>query len=511
VLVDDEWHAVHKLLSSGYWSIATDLGDNDNCIPLTLFYKLLADTIGLSELAMRLPSLLSGISVLVIGPVLSVPFVGKRGARVFAWLLAISPLHIFFSRLARPYAIVAFASAIALPSYFEWYRSGNKHAYRRFVLLASIGSYSHLSALPALVAPWGYAALHRMLRWEPRSRVNIRQIGVSASVLTLVLAILVGPAIVHSSKALTGKLTVGVVTFDAAYGAVTLLVGTANRAVLAVVALVLVCAWRHAVWRHEYARFLFVVIVCHVASLAVLRPAMISVPVVLARYSAVVLPGMLTLLAIVIARVSERVDERWRPMASAVVLGSILGILVYSGPLRNIYAWPNNFTNHASFQASYDGEMYFNRFKPVATPAFYYELATHTPGSILIVEAPWYYYWHSYAAYQRLHRQRVAIGFTNRSNAPPVRLGEVPVNSNLVFRNAIHLIDRAALVRLGVDYVLLHKNVAYEANLPFSDVPLDMTEWITEFEILYGSPYYEDPFVAVFDVRRPLVPMCYGQ
>ena len=40
VIIDDEWHAIHKLLASGYGGILTSFGQVDHSIPLTLFYKL---------------------------------------------------------------------------------------------------------------------------------------------------------------------------------------------------------------------------------------------------------------------------------------------------------------------------------------------------------------------------------------------------------------------------------------------------------------------------------------
>jgi hypothetical protein len=264
----------------------------------------------------------------------------------------------------------------------------------------------------------------------------------------------------------------------------------------------------YGLWRtrvREYVGYLIAVILLHWVTIAVVHPAAISVPIVFARYSAAVLPAMLTLLAIALGAVQEQMGGKSR-IVGTVIGATVIGGLVYCGPLRRIYVWPNNFTNHASFQADYAGDRYFNRFHPISVPRFYDELARRPPGTLLVVEAPWYYYWHTYAYYQRIHRQRVAIGFTTRSTTPPVRPGELPVDTSVTLRNAIHLVDRAALARRGADYVILHKNVAYEAALPFSDVPLDITEWITEFALLYGPPCYEDTLITVFDVRRPEVP-----
>ena len=38
VPVDDEWHAIHKLMTSSYGEIARSFGMADHSIPLTLLY-----------------------------------------------------------------------------------------------------------------------------------------------------------------------------------------------------------------------------------------------------------------------------------------------------------------------------------------------------------------------------------------------------------------------------------------------------------------------------------------
>src|SRR5271169_5351525 len=62
VLLDDEWHAVHQVLHSDAFGIATSFGFADHSIPLTLYYRFLALHGGLTEWVMRLPMLLAGIA-----------------------------------------------------------------------------------------------------------------------------------------------------------------------------------------------------------------------------------------------------------------------------------------------------------------------------------------------------------------------------------------------------------------------------------------------------------------
>ena len=116
--LDDEWHALHAVERFGYAHVATHFGWTDYCIPLTLFDKLIADTVGLSELWLRLPVVVAGLVSLVLMPLVVRPWVGRETSSVFAWLLAVSPLHVYFTRYARPYSIallLAFLAVIALP------------------------------------------------------------------------------------------------------------------------------------------------------------------------------------------------------------------------------------------------------------------------------------------------------------------------------------------------------------------------------------------------------------
>src|SRR2546426_6677733 len=65
IVLDDEWHALF-----GYRRILTHFGWTDVCIPLAVYDKLVADTVGLSEMGMRLPVLLAGIGTLFVLPLM---------------------------------------------------------------------------------------------------------------------------------------------------------------------------------------------------------------------------------------------------------------------------------------------------------------------------------------------------------------------------------------------------------------------------------------------------------
>jgi hypothetical protein len=95
IVGDDEWHGLQVALYGSYEWILTHFGSNDHCIPLTAYFKLMSETVGLSELVMRAPALLAGLASLVVFPLLVRPWVGRRASVLFAWLLALAPLHVY--------------------------------------------------------------------------------------------------------------------------------------------------------------------------------------------------------------------------------------------------------------------------------------------------------------------------------------------------------------------------------------------------------------------------------
>ena len=61
---DDEWHALHTVMTNRIFAVATHLGMADHCIPLTLAFKATYFLYGLSETILRFPVLFAGITFL---------------------------------------------------------------------------------------------------------------------------------------------------------------------------------------------------------------------------------------------------------------------------------------------------------------------------------------------------------------------------------------------------------------------------------------------------------------
>ena len=173
VLIDDEWHAVHQLLKLTPSQMWLDFGHADYSIPLGLLYGLEARAFGLTETAMRWPMLVGGLATLVLFPLYVARRLGRATAAVFALLLAISPLLVIYSRMARPYAITLFLawSAHAAFHRFDAAPRGRVAAGAAYAVAAALAAWLHPIIAPFVVAPF-FRAGFDLLRDVPERRAR---------------------------------------------------------------------------------------------------------------------------------------------------------------------------------------------------------------------------------------------------------------------------------------------------------------------------------------------------
>ena len=139
IVIDDEWHALHKLLRADLLDILTHLDYADYSIPITVYFRLMRDTIGVSEWSMHLPMLVAGLALVVVAPWLVRSWTSLAVRATWVVLLAISPFLVYVSRTARPYAFTALTGTIALVAFERWWR-GTTH--RRAWAAAYVGATS---------------------------------------------------------------------------------------------------------------------------------------------------------------------------------------------------------------------------------------------------------------------------------------------------------------------------------------------------------------------------------
>ena len=503
---DDEWHSIHALLTQTYAWILTHFGLSDHSIPLTVYEKLLSDTLGLSELGMRAPSLAAGIASLVVLPLLLRPALGLKASVVFAWLLAISPLHVYYSRYARPYAPALLCTVVAVLAFDRWRRERSPRWGVLCVIAATLGPWLHPIFLPFTLAPFAWVAARRILRREEPLPVP----GPVWPVLlacALGLAVLLGPPILGDFQGLSSR-SKGAGAGLASPDEVFELMSGANRPFLAFgfgVAVVLGVVAMRQRWSGVLGCLVFASLVQAAAVLAV-GPAEIRTPITTTRYLLPAFVVLLALAALGLEHLDGLLRKEWRripPHACTVVLGASL--LVF-GPLPAIHYRPNDFTNHTVFQYDYAPNFAHNfatkNFGLKGIPEFYLRLAQEPADGRAIVEAPWYFEWHRqpFALYQRVHRWPVLVGFVARPGER-LPLGELPwPDPRFDFRSFVHVSDLRALRERNVRFVVFHRNPPRQPEDDLHPSLAEAEAWIGQYRELYGEPFYEDEDLCVFDI-----------
>lgn len=503
---DDEWHSLRALLTQSYGWILTHFGMSDHSIPLTLYEKLLADTFGLSELGMRAPSLLAGLASLVVIPLLLRPALGLKASVILAWLLAISPLHVYYSRYARPYAPALLCTVVAVIAFDRWRRERGAKWAVLFVVSATLGPWFHPIFLPFTLAPFVWVAGRRILgrKDEESAAGSVWPLLLGGSIG---LAALLGPPIFSDFQGLSSR-SEGAGAGLASPDEVFELMSGANRPFLAfgfglAVLLGLVAMRRR--WSGLMGCLVFAS-VCQAAAILAVGPAEIRTPITTARY---LLPAFMVLLAVAalgLEHLDALLRKEWRwipPHAFTVVLG--VSLLAF-GPLPAIHYRPNDFTNHTVFQYDYARNFAHNfaskNFGLKGIPAFYLRLHDEPADGRSIVEAPWYYEWHRqpFALYQRVHRWPVLVGFIARPGAP-LPLGELPwPDPRFRMRSFVHVSDLDGMRDRNVRFVVFHRNPPRKPDDDMHPSLTDTEAWIAEYRVLVGEPCYTDDDLCVFDL-----------
>ena len=494
IVADDEWHAIHMAREIKLASIPSHFGEADVSIPIALFYRIVMSTFGLSEWIMRAPVLFFGLLSLAVFPLLVRRLVDSQTAALFACLLAVSPIHVYYSRYARPYAITLFCAFCGVLAFYLWRTTGARQWKWLYGVCAVAGPYFHLSVLPVLCAP--LALLAGLLLLKCTRDVSLREVLGLMAFVTVGLALLLLPPIYGDFGSLANKARDGMFTPTEITSAAGLLLGTEWRWVQALtLAIVTIGAVFLSRKQSALTALLALTSATAVLSILVTRPTGIGYPIVLARYLLFLLPVLLLGLAAGLRAVGEWLLGDQQPAASVVGLAWVV-FIVKAGPLPQIYYQPNNFTNHGAFEyyPSLDPQrnLYTKALTRPVSP-FYIELAKQPAETLKILEAPWYYEWafNPFPFYQRIHRQRVAIGFV-RSEPEP--LGEAAaLDPRFRFQNFVHLKDLNGICTHKIDRVVIHKDLEAElGHLVDRNFTEELPSLIAQYHLVYGQPVFED-------------------
>lgn len=516
VLVGDEVHAVRAALGGDLATVLTTYQDADPCLPLAGLYRLMIEVgIPVSEMALRLPVLLTGILTLGILPLILGRLV-PRARAAFAWLLALSPTLILYSRIVRPYAPIVLWSGMAAGCFWifwkAWQAEGktssaaarSRWAVAGFLICATLAVWFHLGTAPLVTALFGYALLDLALARPAAWRRPLRNLVFTGFALAVVMALPLLPAAASLGQLATSKR----VTQDVpatTYAAVGRLVAGTNIPIVAslfwIAALVgLVRLFREA---PRVALFSVTLVIGQLVGLRLLSPIALNIPIAFHRYLLPVLPFVLLWAAVAISppwRQRRRLDASHSPTAvgfrhfaklgsrriTLLLPASLLAGLTLCGPFTNRNTWRTSFLHDAPY-VDFSQPPRRPHAEIVARNAW----LAQQPGSRAVIEAIWppnRYGSYVFDLAQQVHARPVIV-------VAPGLAGHSAVS----FRNFVAP-KRSALLATDAQFLVLRGDVRSAPSPPGAarhgnpgSLPRQLRRWL-------GRPTWQEGDIQVWDL-----------
>lgn len=502
VVLDDEWHALHKLATSSYWNIFRTFGVADHSIPLTLFYKAMAATIGLAEGRLRAPQAICGIALVPVGAWLAWRAGGDRpAAALFAFLVAGAPFLVMWSRFARPYAITLLLSVLCVAAVWRWRTERAPRWAACAAIAASLSAWLHpVSGMYAALACLFVFAEDRLApaHVRPRpARASMRLGKVVAAAMALPLA----APFIHDRGALGAKAGHDRPDLAALERMLSIVWGGVPTPVMwAAFAL---AAWGGFVlWRRDrrLALYLGVLAAAPMAMLFAVGAVWMQSGQNFLRYQLPLEPLLLflgSLGAVDMARtVARRRAEGAAWTAAAALSAAYLAATPAIAQVATLGPWYAHINYHWDYRYRWMAYLHVNRtYDP---PAFYRKLARMAPGSAPVIEAPfeWEAPYEPLAYYATFHRQHERFGMLHDLCRDGPVVGEPPERDRRFrFRLFVFLDDVDGVRGTGARYLLLH--LRKPPGKPFPEAG----RCLERLAALYGAPVERDDRLAVFDLR----------
>ena len=499
----DEWHPLLAVKRQNLEKIATTFGKADRSLPVSIYAELLTRSIGLSDLALRLPFAVTGLALLIVLPLA----IRRRSqpdavAPMFALMLAISPLLVYYSRAIRPYGVATLCALLAVLALRRALAPDGRRWVWAYVASAALVGWTLPVFFPFAVVPLAGEFLSRWRRQGFAAAKPALGIGLR---LGAVLLVLLGPALWRDSASLSEK--TGSSGFDL-FG----LLAT-PRVLCGTHSWLLMALWLSAVvwggvvaWRRSDKVLQPLILACggQIAAVAVAQPYLIDEAIVLTRYLLPVgVVGWLLVCDLLQRKIALLAEVRRD--AAAVVGALAVGLVVFlSGPLHGwLHGAPDNFAStrlHNQFWAQ--KSVSSGRWPPLP-PESYARFESLPPRSAAVLEVPYSgYLAEPYGYYQLTHRQEVFLGVTADFCARRNTI-ELPPFGSRGFKLArfVALGDLEGMRRRGIRFVVLHRHTEKKVGEVYlKNTFFDFDKCVGAFAALSGVVPEIDDRIAFFDL-----------
>lgn len=502
VLSDDEMHTVRAAVNQPVSRILVTYQLTDNCIPLTAVFRSLLDLgVRPTEMTLRLPMVLAGVLLLLVGPWWVARRIGRGPALAFAALLAISPGLVFYSRIARSYAPVVLFGFGAVAAFEAWWRRPSWKTGTLYVALAALAVWFHLGAAPFVVAPFLFALGDLLTRRDwPRLRpLLILGLATVAAFLLFLAPALDSLLFVIESK--HGELALGTA---AVLDVLRLQAGSALPAVAVLFWLVTAAGFvRLLRLDRRLALYTATVVLGHLAGLLILAPESHEIAHIFHRYTLIAFPWVLFWTAVALAQPWSAV-KGWRWAQPSIATG-MAALLLAAGPLLDPELRRSSFAHHNDYLA-------FQVSRPDAAPKRmprFYQHLLRSASRGAVLEYPWVPIWRlnrSFYLYQEHHGREVVVASPRQVLGDP-RLG---------FRNQVRG-NADGFLASRARWLVVHRDLGDEEARWPEPAAYPQPEVLPKFRRLFehagpamirrlrrawGKPDYADRRVAVWDLER---------
>lgn len=499
LIIDDEWHALNAVQDHDYAWIFSHLGHADHSIPLALYYEFLSQSIGLSEIAMRLPLILAGIVAVVVLPRLFSRWLKPHEWLLMTALLAISPILINYSRIARPYGMLALLVGACIPLAWNWWHNKNAAHGIAWACCAVFAAWLNPVTLAISTAPFLWFGISAIRL--PASGRSLLRLAIMGLTIATGVALLLFLPVSNDWASLAVKSGVHRVSFHTIFVALGLFSGSGITIVVLIMLMGVVSGWLILRQRSPgFAWYLLTVAAAASVAVSLTGAEWIGQGIVFGRYLIGLLPLFLALAAIgLIAGCNKLAAFARIPDSSPFLVIAVL-LLFLSGPLPGSGAVPNQFMHHMNEQFDYNDER--NPFRaalePVVVESFYEEIAQlHPEGGALLVETPWYLEsnWNALPIYQATHGQHVAVAFVGGTCADRL-YGELGNDmKSLEFRHFVSL--RSVLEgKTEASYLVFRTAPPKGAR----EIPMDRQKCEESIKDAFGEPWRTAEGVMVFSL-----------
>jgi hypothetical protein len=500
VVQDDEWHAIHKLMTAGYGEIFRSFGYADHSIPLTLLYKAMAATLGLTEVNMRILQAVAGIALIPAAAAITWAASRSRAATLLcAFLVSGAPFLVLYSRTARPYAITTLLVVVALAALWQWRERRTWQLGAAICAMTALSAWLHpISAVFPAVA-MAFIFIDDLCGGKTAWPRLARTLALGTAAALSIAALLAAP-ILNDLGSLTAKAGGDHAGAYTIWRALSLFAGGLPDPLTALVTLVAAFgAWRTLRRTPLLGTYLAALAVIPVLLFMVLGAAWTQQGHTFARYVFPVQVIYLIWMSIGFSELVRAASRGARPgLELALAALAAAGYLAVNPAIRQVATlgpWYGHLYHHFDYVRMHNvAALAYIAYEP---PRFYRRLDRMAPGSVTLIEAPFTLAGptNDLAFLASSHHQHEIIGMLHDLCLEGPYDGEVPKDARFRFRNFVFLDDRDAVLATGARYLLLRRDQF--RGRPFREAG----RCVAALTKLYGEPVDIDSRLAVFDLH----------